>query len=292
MLIGLGLSRQLLWLQLLLNALNIGLDVLFAGVLGWGARGIAFGTAISEWVTCLVGLVVLLRVLSARRTDSEAFWPRLRIWDASKVAQTLSANRDIMLRTILLLFGFGLFTRQGAQYGDAVLAANHVLLQLVSFSAFFLDGFANVAESLVGRAFGRRHVGALRGAVLRSTQLAAFAAVILALGIALGTVVIDALSDQTAVTEHARHYRFYAAAYVLLSFAAFQLDGVFVGAGRARDMRNASAVSLLIFVAAWWLLAGSGNAGLWQAFIIYVVARAAALGVRYPRLLAAARATA
>ena len=50
-------------------------------------------------------------------------------------------------------------------------------------------------------------------------------------------------------------------------------------------MRNASFLSLLVFLAAWWpLTRWADNTGLWLAMIIYVVARAVALAVRYPGL--------
>ena len=58
-LIGLGRSRTLLAVQVLLNGLNAGLDVYLAGVLEMGAKGIGWGTAIAEWVTCVVAAVVL-----------------------------------------------------------------------------------------------------------------------------------------------------------------------------------------------------------------------------------------
>jgi multidrug resistance protein, MATE family len=76
-----------------------------------------------------------------------------------------------------------------------------------------------------------------------------------------------------------------AALYVFCAFAAFQLDGIFIGATRTRDMRNASVASVAVFLLAWWpLSAWAGSHGLWWAFVIYVCARAVALGALYPRL--------
>lgn len=37
-----------------------------------------------------------------------------------------------------------------------MLAANAVLLQFIMLTSYALDGFAHAAESLVGRAYGRR----------------------------------------------------------------------------------------------------------------------------------------
>jgi MATE family multidrug resistance protein len=287
--VGLGRSRELLALQLFLNAVNAGLDVLFAGVLGWGVRGIALGTAVAEWSALLVGLAIALRMLRRRRADAEPFWPIDRIRDLARAASTLRANADLMIRTLLLLVGFAWFVDQSARFGPIVLAANHILLQLVAFAAFVLDGWALAGESLVGAAVGAGRRAAFDAAVRRSTELAAGNAAALAvLVLVLGETIVRALTDLEPVRQAASAHLPFAAGYVLVSFAAFQLDGIFVGATRTRDMRNASLLALLVFLAAWWPLAlRFGNAGLWLAFIVYVLARAVTLASRYPALRAA-----
>ena len=286
-LIGLGRSRTLLLVQLLLNGLNAVLDVWFAGSLGMGARGIGLGTAIAEWATCLVAAAVLWRTLRARHADAAPFLPWSRITDRAQLRRTLAANGDIMVRTLCLLLGFGWFANQGARFGDLTLAANHILLQLVSFSAFFLDGFAFVAEALVGAAIGARDPARVRRVVRLSSELALGTAAVLAIGIwLLGAPVIAALTSLEPVRDAAVGYLPWTGLYVLLSVAAFQLDGVFIGATRTREMRNAGLLSLAVFLlCAWPLAAWFGNHGLWLAFIAFVVARAMALLPYYGRLV-------
>ncbi|MCP5128660.1 MAG: MATE family efflux transporter [Pseudomonadales bacterium] len=286
-LIGLGRSRQLLAVQLFLNGLNIALDVLFAGVLGWGVEGIAVGTVLAEWLTVGMACVLVFSVLRQRRGDSEPFWPWHRIRNAEKALRLMAANSDILLRTLLLLFSFAWFTNQSAQFGDAVLGANHILLQLVSFSAFFLDGYAFVAEALVGEALGAGRREDLRLAVRRSSELALATALVLALLIlCLGNYAIGALTDIAPVRAAAADVLPWAALYVLLSVAAFQLDGIFIGATHTREMRNAAFGSLAVFMLAWWWLTPLfGNAGLWCAFVVFVCARAASLALYYPGLV-------
>lgn len=285
-LIGLGRSRTLLLLQLLLNGLNAALDVHFAGMLDMGARGIGLGTAIAEWATCLVAALVLWRTLRARHRDAAPFLPLARLRDLGRLRRTMAANGDIMLRTLCLLAGFGWFASQGARFGDVALAANHLLLQLVSFSAFFLDGYAFVAEALVGGAVGARDLPRLRRVVRLSSELALGTAALLSLAIwLLGGTVVALLVSLPDVIAAARAYLPWAALYVLLSVAAFQLDGVFIGATRTREMRNAGVLSLAAFLlGAWPAVALWGNHGLWAAFVLFVVARALALLPYYRQL--------
>src|SRR5690606_18762286 len=166
------------------------------------------------------------------------------------------------------------------------LAANHLLLQLVSFSAFFLDGFAFVVEALVGAAVGANARQRLRQAVRLSSELALVTAVLLAGLLWLGgDALVGLLTSLPEVAVQARAQLPWVAVYVLLSVAAFQLDGVFIGATRTREMRNAAMASLTVFVlCAWPATAAWGNHGLWAALVLFVVARALAL-LPYYRVL-------
>lgn len=285
-LIGLGRSRTLLAVQLFLNGLNIVLDMYFAGVLGMGAKGIALGTALSEWITCLLAIAVVLRLLNTRRRDHEPLWPWLRIADRKKIRRTLVANTDILVRTLTLVFGFAFFANQSAQFGDVTLAANHILLQLISFGAFFLDGYAFVVESLVGTAIGAKLANEFKKAVRHSSEIAVLTAIVLALLIFfLGAGVVNLLTDLQAVRAMAQSLLPWCALYVLLAVAAFQLDGIFIGATRTGEMRNAALLSISVFLISWWPLSVAfGNDGLWIAFILYVVARALSLLIFYPSI--------
>ena len=284
--VGLGRTGYLLATQLLLNGLNIILDVVFAGVLGWGVEGIAMGTTLAEWTTLAVGIGLVVRVLRSEVQDDEPFIPWERVLDRARAVKTLGANGDIMVRTLFLLLGFAWFTNQGALFGDEILAANHVLLQLISLSAYLLDGYAHATEIHVGRAVGSGRLRLFDEAVRSATWLAALSAV--ALGVAVlsaGPLAVGLLTDLEAVRAYALAYLPYAALYVVVSFPAFQLDGIFIGATATRAMRNASVASFAVFVGlSLVLMPGLENLGLWLAFIVYVVARAAALGVAYPAL--------
>ena len=290
-LVGLARTGYVLAVQLVLNGLNIALDLTFAGWLGWGVRGVALGTVASEWVTLLVAAGLLARLLRDGHRDAEPIVPWARILDRAKALRTLAANADILARTFFLLLGFAWFTNASARLDDTTLAANHVLLQLISLSAYLLDGYAHATEIWVGRAVGTRSLETFDSAARSATELAAASAAVLGGGIfVLGDLVTAVLTDIDAVRQVASRHLPYAATYVVVSFAAFQLDGIFVGATRTRDMRDASIASFLVFVcASLLLLSRFGNAGLWCAFVMYVSVRAVTLGVRVPALRATLR---
>ena len=287
-LIGLGRTRHVLAIQIVLNGVNIVLDVLFAGVWGMGAPGIALGTALAEWTAFLFGAVLLWRVLRAERADDEPWVPTDRVRDVAKAREMIAANADIMIRTLFLLLGFGWFTNQGAIFGDTILAANHVLLQLISLSAYLLDGYAHATETLVGRSVGAGDRERFDRAVRLSTEMAVVTAIALGtVAITLGPALLGVLTDLPAVRGVAREFLPWTAVYICISFAAFQLDGIFIGATRGRDLRNASVLSCLAFIGTTYItVPAGGNRGLWIAFLLFVIYRAVALGLRMPSLRA------
>ena len=286
LLIGLGLGKSVLLVQLFLNGLNILLDVWFAAVLKLGVAGIALGTVVAEWLTVALAGYLIFRKLQQNKIPNESFWPKARVLDKPMLMKTLSANADIMIRTLLLVFSFAFFVNQSARFGDVLLAANHILLQLISFAAFFLDGYAFVVEAITGTAIGAGKLVRFDLAVRRTSTLA----LVTAIGLAIltwvwGHLAVGLLTDITEVRSAAVDMLFFAALYIACSFAAFQLDGVFIGASFTREMRNAATLSLLVFLLVWWLLERAlGINGLWWAMIIYVVARAGALLMYFPSL--------
>ncbi len=191
-----------------------------------------------------------------------------------------------MVRSLALRFVFVWFMAQGARQGDVRLAANAVLMQFISVSAYFLDGLAFAAEALVGRAIGSARRSDFTAAVRLSTLWAVVIAALISLLLALfGTVFIDLLTVDASVRAAARLYLPWAAGAPLLGVWAFQLDGIFIGATRTAEMRQAMLVSLAIFLLAWWALLPFGNHGLWAALYVHYVARTATLGRYYPALL-------
>ena len=193
-----------------------------------------------------------------------------------------------MLRTAALISVWLFFTAQGARAGDVTLAANAVLNNFLLISAFFLDGLANAAEQLCGRAYGARDRAAFSGAVrlviVWGFGFALVVATIFALG---GPALIDVMTASPDVRHSARDYLWYVALSPLLAVFAFGYDGVYIGATWAREMRNLMMLSLLIFLIAWLALRSAGNAGLWGALLVHYAARGGLQALRYPAMLRA-----
>jgi len=63
--------------------------------------------------------------------------------------------------------------------------------------------------------------------------------------------------------------------------AAYLLDGVFVGAARSREMRNATGLAAVVFLALANGISGSNDL-LWAAYLLHLVVRAVVLMAYFP----------
>lgn len=272
--LGRGEGALGLLLQLVLNGANIVLSVSLGLWLGWGIEGVAWGTAGGELAGVVVGLALL-----ARRFRREGRVERTEIADMSAIGRMFSINRDIMIRSFVLLAAFAVLARQGAQFGTLTLAVNAVLMNFFLFAGYFLDGLATAAEQLAGRAIGARY----RPAFDRAVRLTAlwgfgFAFALAGLFLLFGDGIVALVTTAPSVREGAATYLPWAAFTAVTGVLAFQMDGVFIGATWSRDMRNMMLHSFCAYLIAVYLLGGAfGNHGLWAALHIFLVARGVSL---------------
>ena len=283
-LIGQARARLALAVQIAINLINMAATMLLVLVANTGIAGAASAAVIAEAAGLLLGMLHRAPPHTAGNPPS----PARRCFDRDKLMRMFGVNRDIMIRTASLIAVFLFFTSQGARAGDVTLAANAVLNNFLLISAFFLDGLANAAEQLCGRAFGARDRPAFSGAVrLVISWGFAFALAVTAVFALFGPLLIDIMTASADVRHSARDYLPFVVVSPLLGVFAFGFDGVYIGATWAREMRNLMMLSLLIFLAAWLALRSFGNAGLWAALLVHYAARGGLQALRYPAMLRA-----
>lgn len=281
--LGLQNARVPLLIFLTINVTNIVLDLLFVLGLGMNVDGVALASVIAEYAGLLVGLCFAARALHRRA----GHWPLARLLNIRAYAAYFSVNANLFIRTMALVFTFTFVTAQGARLGGLILAANAVLMNLQTLTAFALDGFAHAAEALVGKSVGENR----RAALEKSVQLALKWSLIFAVGfcafyVVAGPLLVRTLTDLQDVRETAMRFLPWLIISPLVSVWSFLYDGVYVGATRAREMRNIMIFStVFVFLPAWFLLQGLGNHGLWLAFTLFMASRGIGMHIGYRRLV-------
>ncbi len=284
-LIAMERTGGVLALQFLMNGVNVVLDLWFVLGLGWGVEGVAIATLIAELSGLALGLWLCRAAFAGNQWRD---WPR--VFDREKLRRMAVVNTDILIRSVILQASFTSFMFLGAGLGDVTLAANQILLQFLYITAYALDGFAFAAEALVGQAMGARRPAMLRRGAILSSQWAYAGSALMALAFLLaGGALVGLMTTAPEVRAEAMRYMPWMVAGPLLGIGSFMLDGVFIGATRTRDLRNAMAISFAIYLASLAvLLPAFDNHGLWAAMMVMFLARTATLAIRYPALEAAA----
>jgi MATE family multidrug resistance protein len=279
-LIGQARAGLALATQIAINLVNAGATALLVLVFDAGIAGAAVAAVIAEATGLVLGILIAYRLTGGRLDIASG-----TLFARAKLMRMLSVNRDIMIRTAALITVWLFFAAQGARAGDVALAANSVLNNFLLVSAFFLDGLANAAEQLCGRAYGARDRYAFAGAVrLVVVWGFGFALVVTVVFALFGPALIDIMTASPEVRRLARDFLLFVTMSPMLAVFAFAYDGVYIGATGARDMRNLMVASLLIFLAAWFSLRSYGNAGLWGALLVHYAARGGLEALRYPAL--------
>jgi MATE family multidrug resistance protein len=285
-LIGVERTRAVLVLQLWQNLLNMGLALWFVLGLGWAVKGVATAALLAEVSGLMLGL--WLARPAFHLTGLTAV--RARLGNRLALRRMFSASRDILARTVLLQLAFTSFIFLSARGGDAELAANQILAQLLSITAFALDGFAFAAETLVGQAIGAKRPGDLQRAIDLAFQWGLIGAALLS-GVLLlaGPAIVALMTTAPDVRTAAAQVLPWLIIAPLVGFASWIWDGVFIGALLTGAMLRAMLPSVALYALALAVLVPVwGMHGLWAALTLMNLARGFTLWQRRGQVLALA----
>lgn len=276
-LLGCQRVRVALAIQILINLVNLVAVLSFVHGLGWGVSGIGRATAVADISGTAVGAWLIWR--SYRTQIDRTQWAELI--ETAAMRRLIQINSHIFIRTACLLATMAWFTHLGARQGDALLAANAILLNFLSFTSYGLDGFAHAAETLTGSAVGRRDTKRLTRVIRVCMAWGLLGSLLYALVYAVaGTQLIDLLTDQPDIRTLAKQYLAWAILAPLISMPAYLYDGVFMGATRTRPLMLVMLGCSLAFLAlSLALLPWLGNHGLWLSFLIFNALRGVSLAL-------------
>jgi len=268
--LGQGRANLNLYLVVFGNLLNIFLDLIFVIYFQMNVAGVAWATVIAEYFVLFIGLFLAYNKFTLRidiRIVRQVLMPAVFV-------KYLKFNRDIFLRTLFLIACFSFFTISSAKYGELVLAANAVLMNLQTFMAYVMDSIAHAVEVLVGKNYFRQKQEKL----ISIFKVSLFWSVIFALIFSLfylvfGQWIVSLLTNMEAVVLTALSFMFWMILSPLLSVWSYWFDGVFIGANQAKYMRNTMLFSMLVFFVLFYLLQPYENHGLWAALMGFMFAR-------------------
>ncbi|MFC0508588.1 MATE family efflux transporter [Micromonospora costi] len=200
------------------------------------------------------------------------------------IRQQLVLSRDLLIRGAAFQASFLSATAVASRFGAAAVGAHQIALQLWFFTALVLDALAIAAQSLVGAALGAGDDAGARALARRIALFGGVCGVAFAVVIAAGAGIVPSwFSSDPLVREQAMVAWPWFVAMQPLAGVVFALDGVLIGAGDVRYLRNLTVVAALGgFLPAIWLAHGLhlGLGGIWAGLTLFVVLRLVALLLR------------
>lgn len=271
--IGMQNSRTPMWISIGINVVNIGCSLAAVRLFGMGIEGVALGTVIAQWSGVALALLIIRRYYGrffrrdTFRHSGVLSWPVMR--------RFFKVNSDIFLRTLCLVAVFTYFTIASTRMGDTLLAVNTLTLELFTLFSYMMDGFAYAGEALAGRYCGAGNTPmlhrAVRGLLRWGVVVMLFFTLLYAVA---GEQILRIFTSSEAILDAARDYAVWAVLVPVCSFLAFILDGIVVGITATWIMRNAMFCATIVFFAVYAVLMPLlGNAGLWIAFLAYLLMR-------------------
>lgn len=268
-------SAVALRMTLVASVGNIVLDYVLILELGLAARGAGWATALSQYLMLAVAMVAW------RARSRRIPWDWRQILHLERLREMLRLQTDLLIRTLCLVSTFALFTNASALLGTTTLATNTLLLRLLTFSAFFVDGVAYAIEALAGQLHGAGQRRELRRLLLFALAFGQGAAVFFALLVVVAPRrLLSFLTSHTVVVEEGLEFVPWLVATLLLGASAYVLDGYFLGLAAGRTLRRAMLISTLVVFAPLLAMAVvyEGTHLLWFTMAAFTLARGVLLG--------------
>ncbi|MBD0336182.1 MAG: MATE family efflux transporter [Cyanobacteria bacterium Co-bin13] len=277
-------GRRVIVLSVVGNASNVVFNYLFIRLWGWGSLGAGLGTALSQYLMLIAGLSLILQ---------EGNWQLWRaalpqIGEIQALKGLFRLNRDILIRTFALVISFALFTHFSSALGTQVLAANTLLLQGVTLSAYFIDGIAFATESFAGKFYGSRDrtqlSQLLRLGGITSISLGLAFALVLAL---FPNLLFGLLTSHGDVLLEVRRFVWWLLPCLGMGAIAYLLDGYFLGLTAGHTLRNSTLFAAGVGFLPLAFLAQSASSPhlLWLALTSFMSLRAITLAIAVPTTL-------
>ena len=285
-LFGWFLGREMNWVMLLMsivgNGSNVLLDYLMISKWGWASVGAGLATALSQYLALIVGLIWMFFTIPWQAVPVAI--QELFDWVALK--ETFALKGNILIRFLVLISVYSIFTNLSATMGTTVLAQNGLLLQIALLSQFTIQGVGVTMQTLTANFKSKDNTQQIIPLLIVSLVTS----VVIALGFAGTSIffpdqVFGLLTNHTEVNQEINQYTIWLLPILVITAITFMLEGYFIGLKEGATLRNTVLLSFVVgfiplLIAAWYF---HNNHLLWSTLLSYMTSNMILLGVSVPQ---------
>ena len=240
---GLGDSRTPLYFLIISTLLNIGFDLLFVLVFGWGIGGVAFATVLAQGIAFGLSVVYLNRFhplirfsLTGLNFDWDIFRKSLRIGIPTGVQTTFVSLGMLALISIV------------NRFGTNTIAAYTIAWRIDGFAAMPAMNFAMAFTTFVGQNLGANRPERVREGLISALKMTTGVSLTMtAIAWIFGRQLMAVFTSDPEVIAIGYDYLVIVSSFYVVFSAMFVINGVMRGAGD-------TIVPMLITLVALWLL--------------------------------------
>ena len=146
---GIGDSKATLYFLLVASVINVVLDIIFVYSMNMGVAGAAVATDIAQAISCVVGIIYMMRKYPLFRWELNEF-----TFECSLAKQTLKAGFPMALQQLIVSLGFVFIQRAVNSYGEAMTASFSVAQKIETYLTLPANALMTTQSTYTGQNIG------------------------------------------------------------------------------------------------------------------------------------------
>ena len=242
---GMQKTRSVMLQLITINLVNTIASIYLAVFLDYGIYGVALGSVLAQFSGLFLSIIIFLNFFKQYNFN---LFKVTKMLGLKAFSNLFSISKNLFLRTILLVFVQAYLIKKAGLIGVDQLASMEILLVIFGLSSYTLDAFAHSAESTVGVSIGSKNKENIYKSIKTTTEFALFFSIFIGIILySFNYYVLAMFTDLMVLREMIDDVWGLVVITPFVSMLAFQLDGIFIGATLAKEMRNCMILSSLIF---------------------------------------------
>ncbi|MDB9465187.1 guanitoxin biosynthesis MATE family efflux transporter GntT [Dolichospermum circinale] len=282
--LGREMNLVVLLMSIVGNGSNVLLDYLMIFQWGWASTGAGLATALSQYLALIVGLIWMVFTIPWQTVPAAI----KELFDWVALQGTVALKGNILVRFILLVSVYSIFTNLSATMGTTVLAQNGLLLQIALLSQFTINGVGLTVQTMTANFKSKGNTQEMIPLLI----VAGLTSLVIALGFS-GTSILfpdqifGLLTNHAEVNQDINQYTIWLLPVCVVTGITFVLEGYFIGLREGATLRNVVLLSFVVgfmplVIAAWYF---HSNHLLWSTLLSYMAGNMLLLAVSIPRTL-------
>ena len=270
---GMQKTRSVMLQLITINLVNTIASIYLAVFLDYGIYGVALGSVLAQFSGLFLSIIIFFNFFKQYNFNLFKVTKMLSIRAFSNL---FSISKNLILRTMLLVFVQAYLIKKAGLIGVDQLASMEILLVIFGLSSYTLDAFAHSAESTVGVSIGSKNKENIYKSIKTTTELALFFSIFIGLILYIfNYYFLVMFTNLIALREIIDNIWGLVVITPFVSMLAFQLDGIFIGATLAKEMRNCMILSSLIFclIIEFYYSTNLDFKNLYSCFLLFLILR-------------------